>query len=343
MKRLIPLVAAGALLAAAPSAQAAVDLAGGSTQLKLNRGTAKALGSLGVAVAPTGKASADDARIRFPISGGAIDPASAAGRINHRGGLRFSAGRKSITLKSYRVKVGAKITLSALVGGSRVRILDLSGTPEVTRSGFGTNVSGLTAKLNNAAAKALNATFGVHAFSKGIPLGKVRVKALPSETELLARGATTLALDSGALAAIVGLGVTPGIVGPATLDGTTALFPITGGRVALNLGAAEVTHAGGISLTKGSTVVNLTDFDIRVGGGAVQLFAAVNGGAAKVAILDVDLTGVTPAVSGRDVTLAGATARLTQGAADALNAAFGTTAFTAGLVLGQATVSATGK
>ena len=42
----------------------------------------------------------------------------------------------------------------------------------------------------------------------------------------------------------------------------------------------------------------------------MQLFAALNGGATKVAILDVDLTGVTPAVSGRNVTLAGATARL---------------------------------
>ena len=43
------------------------------------------------------------------------------------------------------------------------------------------------------------------------------------------------------------------------------------------------------------------------------------------------------------MTLAGITAKLTQGAADALNAAFGTTAFAGGLVLGQATVNAAGK
>ena len=36
-------------------------------------------------------------------------------------------------------------------------------------------------------------------------------------------------------------------------------------------------------------------------------------------------------------------AKLSQGAADALNAAFGTTAFAGGLTLGTATVSATGK
>jgi hypothetical protein len=339
VKRLIPVVAAGALLAAAPAAQAAVDLSGGTTRLTLDRGTAKALGSLGVKVAPTGAASAQGRHVRFPISGGAIDPASAAGRIAHRGGLRLSAGGKRLVLKNYVVKVGRRITLSAQVGGSRVTILKLTGKPKVSRSGFGTNVAGLTAKLNGAAARALNATFGVTAFKRGIPLGKVRVQAEPSQTELLAQGDTALAIDPAALQAIVGLGITPGVIGPATLAGTTARFPITGGVAALDLSAATVTHSGGLSLTKGATVVRLTDFDIR----APQLFASLNGGAEKVAIIDLDLSALQPAVSGRSITLGNVGAKLTQGAADALNAAFGTTAFAGGLTLGTATVSATGK
>jgi hypothetical protein len=339
VKRLIPVVAAGALLAAAPAAQAAVDLSGGTTRLTLDRGTAKALGALGVKVAPTGAASAQGRHVRFPISGGAIDPASAAGRITHRGGLRLSAGGKRLVLKNYVVKVGRRITLSAQVGGSRVTILKLTGKPKVSRSGFGTNVAGLTAKLNGAAARALNATFGVTAFKRGIPLGKVRVQAEPSQTELLAQGDTALAIDPAALQAIVGLGITPGVIGPATLAGTTARFPITGGVAALDLSAATVTHSGGLSLTKAATVVRLTNFDIR----APQLFASLNGGAEKVAIIDLDLSALQPAVSGRSVTLGNVGAKLTQGAADALNAAFGTTAFAGGLTLGTATVSATGK
>ena len=343
MKRLIPIVAAGALLAAAPAAPAAVDLSGGKTRLTLNKGTAKALAGLGVKVAPTGPAAARGRHVSFPITGGSIDPATAAGTIAHRGGLRLSAGGTRVTLKNFEVEVGRKITLSARLGASRVQILDLTGTPKVTRSGFGTNVAGLTAKLNRAAAKALNGAFGVRAFTKGLPLGKVRVTAEPAQTELLATGATTLAVDPAALQALAGQGIAPGVIAPATLDGTTASFPITGGLAALDLSAAEVTHSGGISLTKGATVVNLTDFDIRVGPGGPQLFATVAGGATKVAILDVDLTGVTPAISGRTITLAGANATLTQGAADALNAAFSTTVFSAGLVLGKATVTATGK
>ncbi len=167
MKTLLPLLAAGALLAAAPAAQAEVGLSGGSTQLTLDKGTAKALGSLGVKVAPTGPARAKGRKVTFPISGGSIDPATAAGTIAHRGGLRLSAGGTRVTLKNYEVSVGRKITLSAKLGRSRVTILDLTGKPKVTRSGFGTNVAGLTAKLNRAAAKALNGAFGVTAFKQG--------------------------------------------------------------------------------------------------------------------------------------------------------------------------------
>ena len=145
MKRLIPLVAVGALLAVAPAAQAAVNLSGGQTRLTVNKGTAKALASLGVKVAPTGKASARGRHVKFPITGGSIDPASAAGTIRHTGGLRFSAGGTRVTLKNYVVKVGGRITLSAKVGKGRVKILNLTGTPKVSRSGFGTNVRGLTA------------------------------------------------------------------------------------------------------------------------------------------------------------------------------------------------------
>ena len=136
MKRLIPIVAVGALLAVAPAAQAAVHLSGGQTRLTVNKGTANALASLGVKVAPTGKASARGRHVKFPISGGSIDPATAAGTIRHTGGLRFSAGGTRVTLKNYVVKVGGRITLSAKVGKGRVKILRLVGTPKVSRLGL---------------------------------------------------------------------------------------------------------------------------------------------------------------------------------------------------------------
>jgi hypothetical protein len=344
MRRSLTILAlgAGGALALAPAASADVGLSGGSTTLRLSSSTAKALGSLGVKVAPTGRARAAGGGVRFPISGGSIDPRTAAGRIDHSGGLRLSAGGKRITLSDYRVAVGRKIMLSARVGSGRVHILELAGRAKVTRSGFNTNVSGLRARLTAKAATALNGTFGVTAFKKGLTLGTVTVRSQTDETELAATGATAVAIDPAALSAIVGLGITPGVIDPATLAGTTASFPITGGQAQLDLSAGTVSHSGGLSLAKGATTVALTDFDVVVGA-KPQLLASINGASQKVAILDIDLTGVTPAVDGREITVAGAALKLTQGAADALNAAFATSGFTAGLVLGRATVTATGR
>jgi hypothetical protein len=332
VKRLIPLVAVGLMLAVAPAAQAAVDLSGGQTRLTLNKGTAKALSSLGVRVSTTGNAKARGRHVQFPINGGAIDPATAAGRIRHSGGLRFAAGGTRVTLKNYVVKVGGRITLSAKVGKGRVKILNLTGTPRVSRSGFGTNVRGLTAKLNRTAATTLNTVFGVKAFTAGLPLGKVVVKAQPSQT------------DAATVGTLGSLGVTPGVVGPATLDAATltASFPITGGKANLDLSAASITHSGGISLTAGATVVNLTDFDIVVGASGVRLLATVTGAAGKVPIADLALGGA-PSIAGRTITLSGVAVKLSAEAAGALNAAFGTTALAAGIPLGTATVTATGK
>jgi hypothetical protein len=343
LKRLIPIATAVLVLAVAPAAQAAVDLSGGTTRLTVSKRVAGALGSLGVKVKTTGAASARGRHVRFPITGGRIDPVTAAGKIRHAGGIKFKAHGARIVLRRPTVRVGQRIMLSAIVGGSRVRLIELTGRPRISRSGFGTNVRGLTARLNRTAANALNATFGVHAFRRGLALGKVRVSAKPSATELLARGATALTIDPGALAAITGLGIAPGVIAPATLAGTTASFPITGGKAALDLSSALVMHSGGLSLTRGATVVALTDFDIRVGAAGAQLFGSVNGGAQKAALLDLDLSGVVPAVAGRTVTLDGVRARLTQGAAGALNGAFATNAFAGGLLLGVAKVTATGR
>ena len=81
-----------ALALAGPAEAAQVKLAGGSTTLKLDAGTAKALGSLGVAVSPLRPAKARGGGIAFPITGGRIDPATAAGTIRHSGGLLLRAG-----------------------------------------------------------------------------------------------------------------------------------------------------------------------------------------------------------------------------------------------------------
>jgi hypothetical protein len=330
-----------ALLVVAPAASAKVGLAGGSTTLKLAKGTAAALTANGVSVAPIKPAKPKGGGVAFPITGGSIDPASAAGRINHAGGLAFRAGGTRVALKGFRVHVGAKrAILTARVGKGRLTVLSLSlARAKVTRRGFGTTVRGVRAVLSGQAARALNAAFSTKLFSKGLPIGQVTVKARPSQVEL-AGGATTLALDAGAAGALESLGIQAAPVDPASAGDAGLSFPITRGKVNAKTFAGRISHSGGIRLSRGATVVDLTSFAINVDSDP-DLTAEV--GSQRVSILSLDLSQLSVKVKGRRITLSGVKASLTEAAAGALNQAFGTDAFKEGLVLGTATVAARGK
>jgi hypothetical protein len=147
-------------------------------------------------------------------------------------------------------------------------------------------------------------------------------------------GSTTLDVDPGTLGALTSLGVSPGVVPPATLTGARYAFPITNSlRNALRTGV--VRHTGGISLTAGATTVRLTDFAINLP--KRQLFGLVNG-AGPVALLDLDYSRLRIAFRNGRIEIGPVGTTLTQGAADALNQAFGTSALSDSTVLGDATV-----
>lgn len=317
---------------------AANPIASGSTILKLDKPVAKVLKANGVKVVPLKPAKPKSGGISFPVTGGNLNPATAAGTIRHSGGLRFQAGGKKLATRSYIVKTGKGNVLKARVGGARVNLLSLDlKRAKITRKGFGINVSRVGVSLTGTAAKALNTTFGVKLFSKGLRLGHVVVKTQPVSVGLAAQGSTDLALDPGTAQALTDLGVSAAPVGPASVTpGGELSFPITGGRANASTFAGSIGHSGGISLTAGSTVVELTEFRINVDADP-DLTALVGG--TRVSILSLDLTGLEASVQGRRITLGNVVGSLTADAAAALNAAFGVTAFTEGLVLGTATVN----
>jgi hypothetical protein len=137
---------------------------------------------------------------------------------------------------------------------------------------------------------------------------------------------------------LASLGVSAAPAPPATAnpDGSLA-FPITGGKVDAKSLAGSITHSGGLTLTKGATVVTVSDFTIATAP-APTLTALL--GAARFDLATLDLSAVKVATSGRTVTVGPVTAKLTKAAADALNQAFGATAFAEGLTIGTATVTA---
>ena len=241
-------VGAGVIGAVAPAAVAqsadTVPLAGGDTRLHLNTATAGVLADNGVAVAPIGPATARGTRVTFPITGGRINPTNGAGTVLHSGGLSFSAGGTTVRLRNFSVdtRTGA---LTAQVGGSRVRIIDLdTADAAVIRRGTGraeTWIVRVQAELSATGAAALNAAFDTDLFARGIPLGRVDVLTEPGQY-LLRGGDTSLSLAPATAAALQGLGVTVGNVPPAAANTAGALeFPVTGQRIRANNFVGRIT------------------------------------------------------------------------------------------------------
>lgn len=169
--------------------------------------------------------------------------------------------------------------------------------------------------------------------------------AAPADSDtLLWAGATTVALDPGAGAALKSLGISVAPTKPAYASKAGISFPITLGVVDSTTLEGQIRHSGGLVFTKGDTKVYLTRYFIdidstpslsgRVGVGAP--------GTARADLFDLDLSGLKVDAGKRYITLSGVGLNLTQGAADALNAAFGAgaTPFAAGLKIGTATVKA---
>jgi hypothetical protein len=204
----------------------------------------------------------------------------------------------------------------------------------------------LVAGFAGASATAADAT-SVHAAksSTSIPAPVAAVPALKG-------GNTAVALDSNFLAALKSLSLTPGVLGGATLDGSTVHFPITGGSVVYWSPKGSyrpyvqgiVLHDGsGLSLTSGATTVQLTNFVVNPGNSELYGDVAVNGKQAAADAPLFDLWGGTLKplkLQGNDAILTGTTVHVSSTAAGLLNQVFKTSAVKAGLLVGVATITA---
>ncbi|MCA1656739.1 MAG: hypothetical protein LC713_03355, partial [Actinobacteria bacterium] len=107
------------------------------------------------------------------------EPNFIRGAFSHSGGLKFTAGGKSIELTDFVVNPGDSTLTATVNGGAAAQILDLDGSALAvsTDAQGNTKLDGTIAKLSQGAADALNKTFGVSLFKQGIVLGVVHVTA----------------------------------------------------------------------------------------------------------------------------------------------------------------------
>jgi hypothetical protein len=312
------IVAAGAVsLALVPAASAAtvsntVSLRkAGDTRLTIAKQAGQALTSLGIIVEPLKPSKVPRGAVVFPITSGSVDPKLVDGAlINHSGGLKLTRGRTRVDLKNFRIRItSSQATISAAVGTTRATIVNLDlAKAKITRPALNLRIRNVGVKLNATGASALNKAFRTRAFKRGLKLGTAVVNARFAQF-IVERGDTKLTLDSRTLGVITGAGFTPGIVAPATLDGTVATFPIVKSKIAANLTSGVISHSGGLSFTKAGSTTTATDFDIELSANPT-LAASVDRVLPKVDILSLDLADLRQTAAKRTLTLRGVVAKI---------------------------------
>lgn len=182
--------------------------------------------------------------------------------------------------------------------------------------------------------------------------------AVAAPTLELRSGQTTVELSPEFLAALGSLRVSPSTSNPGALrsrnNKATLVFPITNGNIDTGLTRLEVLHSGGLTLTAGSTAVNLSQLNIEnLADGQLRIRGIVSANDAivgELALFNLTLSepiSVRPSnfvrsdiALGGAVRISGVRVALTSEAAAALNGAFRVTAFSAGFNIGTAAVEA---
>jgi hypothetical protein len=186
------------------------------------------------------------------------------------------------------------------------------------------------------------ATFAASLLASAAVLAAIPASA--QNTQSTIGGDTTVALSSTFLSALTTLKVTPSTIAPTQLVGTTVNFPVTGGALDQKTAAGQIVHSGGLTLTAGKTVVNLQNFIVDTTGSSPIITGLVvaNGKmVGRITLFDLTLPADLQVPLYEDAGLlvvSDVTVKLDAGAAQALNSAFGISAFTGGLDVGTAYV-----
>lgn len=326
--------ALAAMLALAPLASAASDpIASGTTTIKLNKGLVKTLKKYKVKVLRLSPASVKGRTVTLPVSGGSLDPVTGLGSVEHSGGIKFKAGKKSAAVNTLLLDTTTG-SLNAKVAGKSMKFASVKGFT-VARNGFGANVSISALKLTGKAAKQLNKKLGFTGKKKGKSkavkppfkgnqaLGSSTSETQPKTVGVLPTGNAQLVLSNAALAKLNSVGPhPPNEPGPfavklapieptkvVSLTPVTAVFPISGGTVGPTATTGVLQTAGGLQLTqnleavgKGETTLMMSNIWVDLGAKTASVEVTITnpktpeanlGNLGRASIADINLTGAT--------------------------------------------------
>jgi hypothetical protein len=156
-------------------------------------------------------------------------------------------------------------------------------------------------------------------------------------------GRTTVATTPGITTTLLRNGVLPVVTKPGRVGlrldhglRLTGSFPVAGGAVDLDPLGGDVRHRGGITFVnlRNGKALEVGNFTIDLD--TAQLTAAVNRGATRVPVFDLDRSAASIRVRGGTVVVRNVGLDLTDAAAGALHSTLRTTLFTGGLRFGTA-------
>lgn len=161
------------------------EIEGGATLLTVDTGTLEALTGAGISVEPLGAAQVSqraggDVTFAFPITEGWLKASGPSARIEHRGGLSFSDGKTTVSVRAFVINTREGILTARVVGaGVRIPLLQLDLT-NVQAFVFEDSaiLRGVEASLTSTAANALNNAFGTDLFAEGLTVGTAEVFAV---------------------------------------------------------------------------------------------------------------------------------------------------------------------
>ena len=344
--KIFKIVAAAATTSVALAVPPAMAQDAVSTTVSVSGGVTK-LALSGSAKAKLGNARAKATGREFDVAGGDIDPADAIpGNLTHTGKLVVKGKGGRYGFKQLQVQlVAGGHKLLGTSAGQVVTIADLTGGIVARQGLYSTDVNDFGAHLSGSAAATLNKALGRKSFKQGAYLGQVSIDTELDEASVGAVGQTRLQLAAQAAQKLQQAGVSGAPAAPATVAaGPGGLprfsFPVAGGTVKLDQSGADLSHTGGLVLTKQSTGAQLTLAEPGVLISETPQLSVSLGGARAVAA-DLDLAGMTTQGTPNGLDLGGIVVKLNAPTAALMNQQFQTTVFAGGDVVGTASTSLT--
>jgi hypothetical protein len=197
----------------------------------------------------------------------------------------------------------------------------------------------LAAAAAGCALVATGSALGVPAASAHPAPARQHVSKHPATLIVFTGGVTMLKLAPSTASALKSNGVSVVPASEAKVVPSGIAFPIQGGVINAKTLAGTITHDGGLTFTAGGKQLTIRDFTVNTAKGTLTAYA--DQAAARITVLDLNLTKAKIAAGAHKLQVSKITATLDGAAAKALNKYYSTTLFSKGLAIGTVRVSAT--